>query len=50
MQYVVFASFAIGSIGIAWWVSRLMSSSKRNDGTTHGGGLDDLNRDAWHEI
>jgi hypothetical protein len=38
--------FALALVGLAWWVSRLMTSSKRNDGATHGGGLDDMNWDA----
>jgi hypothetical protein len=24
-----------------------MTSVQRNDGATHGGGLDDMNKDAW---
>jgi hypothetical protein len=46
MQYAGFGLFALALVGLAWWVSRLMTSSKRNDGATHGGGLDDMNRDA----
>jgi len=47
MQSAGFGLFALALVGLAWWVSRLMTSSQRNDGATHGGGLDDMNRDAW---
>jgi hypothetical protein len=47
MQYAGFGLLALALVGVAWWVSRLMSSIKRNDDATHGGGLDDMNQDAW---
>jgi hypothetical protein len=46
MQYAGFGLLALALVGVAWWVSRLMTASKRNDGATHGGGLDDMNWDA----
>jgi hypothetical protein len=50
MQYAGFGLVALALVGLAWWVSRLMTSSKRNDGATHGGGLDDINRDAMSGV
>jgi hypothetical protein len=47
MQYAGFGLLALALGGLAWWVARLMTSSNRNNGATHGGGLDDMNRDAW---
>ena len=47
MQYAGFGLLALALGGLAWWVARLMTSSNQNDGATHGGGLDDMNRDAW---
>ena len=38
METYGFAVFAVGFLGIAWWLTRLMSASGRNDETTHGGG------------
>jgi hypothetical protein len=46
MQYAGFGLLALALVGVGWWVSRLMTSIKRNDGATHGGGLDDMNQDA----
>jgi hypothetical protein len=46
MQYAGLGLFALALVGLAWWVSRLMTSGGRNDGATHGGGLDDMNWDA----
>jgi hypothetical protein len=46
MQYAGFGLFALALVGVGWWVARLMTSSKRNDGATHGGGLEDMNSDA----
>ena len=46
MQSAGFGLFALALVGLAWWVSRLMTSSQRNDGATHGGGLDDMNWEA----
>jgi hypothetical protein len=46
MQYVGFGLLALALVGLAWWVSRLMTSGQRNDGSTHGGGLDGVNPDA----
>jgi hypothetical protein len=45
MQYAAFGLFALAFLGIAWWVTRLMNSSKRNDGATHGASSE--GSDAW---
>jgi hypothetical protein len=47
MLYAKFGLFALLLFGGVWWMARMMTSVKRNDGATHGGGLDDMNRDAW---
>jgi hypothetical protein len=38
METLGFAGFALGFMVVVWWLTRLMSSTGRNDETTHGGG------------
>ncbi len=38
METLGFAAFIVGFLGIAWWLTRLMSATGRNDENTHGGG------------
>ena len=35
-----FVAFAVGFLGIAWWLTRLMSATGRNDERSHGGGAE----------
>jgi hypothetical protein len=37
METYGFAVFAIGLLGVAWWLTRLMSSTGRNDETVKSG-------------
>jgi hypothetical protein len=38
METFGFAGFALGFMLVIWWLTRLMSSTGRNDENTHGGG------------
>ena len=38
MEFYGFAAFAVGFMVVAWWLTRLMSATGRNDEKTHGGG------------
>ncbi|HEY1378313.1 MAG TPA: hypothetical protein VGF55_16055 [Gemmataceae bacterium] len=38
METFGFAAFAAVFMCVAWWLTRLMSATGRNDDTTHGGG------------
>jgi hypothetical protein len=37
METYGFAAFAIGFMVVAWWLTRLMSATSRNDELTHSG-------------
>jgi hypothetical protein len=38
METYGFAAFAIGFMLVAWWLTRLMSATSRNDELMHSGG------------
>jgi hypothetical protein len=42
MQYLGFGIFAVIFIGAVWMLDRSMTSNDRNEGSKHGGGLDDM--------
>jgi hypothetical protein len=41
MEYIgLLSALGIVLVATAWWLSRLMLRSGRNDGSTHGGGIE----------
>jgi hypothetical protein len=38
MEMYGFAGVAVGFLAVAWWLTRLMSATGRNDEDLHGGG------------
>ena len=38
MEHLALGFFAVAFLAGAWYLSRLMSGTARNDGATHGGG------------
>jgi hypothetical protein len=42
MQYLGIGLFAVGFIAVMWLFGRLMTSNERNEGSKHGGGMDDI--------
>ncbi len=40
METYGFAVVAVGFLAVAWWLTRLMSATGRNDEDLHGGGTD----------
>jgi hypothetical protein len=48
MLYAGFGMVALVLFGGAWWIARLRNSIRRNDGATHGGGVDYIATGAWH--
>ena len=41
MQYLWFALFVVAAAVGAWFLGRAMTSAGRNQGSTHGGGIDE---------
>jgi hypothetical protein len=46
MQFLWFALFVAVAAAGAWFLGRTMTSAGRNEGSKHGGGIDEANIDA----
>lgn len=42
MQFLWFALFVAAAAMGAWFLGRAMTSARRNEGSIHGGGIDDF--------
>jgi hypothetical protein len=46
MEYFGLAILAAAALACAWWLSKRLGRSKRNQGSEHGGGIDGYPGDA----
>ena len=46
MQFLWFALFVAAAAAGAWFLGRAMTSTGRNEGSKHGGGIDEATTDA----
>jgi hypothetical protein len=45
MQYLGLGLGVVGFIGVMWLLARSMTGTERNEGSKHGGGMDNIGTD-----